>query len=73
MINKNHKEGYNIIDYKLDNIGYEETSEPTLDIIFDTNEKPTLYDKVGTKIDIIKNQTYTSVDLLFMDDYLLNG
>lgn len=73
MINKNHKEGYNIIDYKLDNIEYEETSEPTLDIIFDTNEKPTLYDKVGNKIDIIKNQTYTSVDLLFMDDYLLNG
>lgn len=73
LINKNHKKGYNIIDYKLDNIEYEETSEPTLDIIFNTNEKPTLYDRVGNKIDIVKNQTYISVELLFVDDYLLNG
>lgn len=74
LVNKNHKEGCHVIDYKLDNIEYDDgVVDPTLDIIFDTNEKPALYDRVGNIITTINTQTYTSVELLFMDDYLLNG
>ena len=74
LTNKNYKEGYHVIGYKLDSIEYDDdVVDPTLDIIFDTNEKPTLYDRVGNIITTINTQTYASVELLFMDDYLLNG